>query len=297
MAEEIMQAMRAAGHEVRKNDPFKSATPTWRCVDPAAPHVQRLRLLWAGMRGPASACFAGTPVKKSDPAAYLMSVEETFTTDAYHSLSIEGYQVSRELIERIRDGRWTPDGDEMDRNHQSALAAKGYWQAFQQVQKSLGRVFAGENPGVVAEEDHGTWYRALIGPEVTAGLKRPADLAGYRSGPVRIRLSRHLPPGSEAVRDLIPAYFDLLKAETDPAARAVLAHFVFVYIHPYPDGNGRIGRFLMNLMLAAGGYPWTVVPMDRRAAYMATLEQASVAGDIGPFARLLSGLAGGENCG
>ncbi|WP_317503891.1 Fic family protein [Idiomarina sp. HP20-50] len=37
-----------------------------------------------------------------------------------------------------------------------------------------------------------------------------------------------------------------------------------VYIHPYFDGNGRIGRFIMNLMLASGGYPWTVVPVERR---------------------------------
>jgi hypothetical protein len=35
--------------------------------------------------------------------------------------------------------------------------------------------------------------------------------------------------------------------------RVVLGHFIFVYIHPYMDGNGRMGRFLMNVMLAGGG--------------------------------------------
>jgi Fic family protein len=44
------------------------------------------------------------------------------------------------------------------------------------------------------------------------------------------------------------------------SVRVVLGHFVFVYIHPYIDGNGRMGRFLMNLMLASGGYPWAVIP-------------------------------------
>ena len=39
---------------------------------------------------------------------------------------------------------------------------------------------------------------------------------------------------------------------------AVLGHFVFVFIHPYMDGKGRIGRFLMNLKLTAGGFDWTV---------------------------------------
>jgi len=30
------------------------------------------------------------------------------------------------------------------------------------------------------------------------------------------------------------------------------------------DGNGRMGRFLMNLMMASGGCPWTIVPLERR---------------------------------
>ena len=62
----------------------------------------------------------------------------------------------------------------------------------------------------------------------------------------------------------MPALFRLLCDEPDPAVRVVLGHLLFVYIHPYPDGNGRIGRFLMNLMLTAGGYPWTVIPVEHR---------------------------------
>ena len=56
------------------------------------------------------------------------------------------------------------------------------------------------------------------------------------------------------------------------------------------DGNGRMGRFLMNVMLAAGGYPWTVIPMEKRDDYMAALESASVAQDIKPLAMLLGRL-------
>jgi Fic family protein len=88
----------------------------------------------------------------------------------------------------------------------------------------------------------------------------------------------------------MPAFFDLLRAETDPAVRVVLGHFIFVYIHPYVDGNGRIGRFLMNLMLASGGYPWTVIPVENRKVYMGALEKASVGEDIVPFADFLAGL-------
>jgi len=69
---------------------------------------------------------------------------------------------------------------------------------------------------------------------------------------------------------------------------------LFVYIHPYMDGNGRMGRFLMNAMLASGGYPWTVIPVERRTEYMQVLEAASAEGRIRPFAEFLGGLVRGE---
>jgi len=40
-----------------------------------------------------------------------------------------------------------------------------------------------------------------------------------------------------------------------PSMRAVLGHFVFVNTYPYMDGNGRVGLFFMNIMMASGGYP------------------------------------------
>ncbi|HAE25644.1 MAG TPA: cell filamentation protein Fic, partial [Hyphomonas adhaerens] len=132
--------------------------------------------------------------------------------------------------------------------------------------------------------------REMFTPSVTAGLVRARDLAGYRSGPVYIRRSKHVPPNREAVRELMPAFFDLLTNEDDPAVRVVLGHFVFVYIHPYIDGNGRMGRFLMNLLMATARYPWTIVPLQRRADYMAALESASVEQDIVPFTKFLAEL-------
>jgi Fic family protein len=79
-----------------------------------------------------------------------------------------------------------------------------------------------------------------------------------------------------------------LQTEKEASVRAVLGHFIFVYIHPYSDGNGRMGRFLMNVMLASGGYPWTVIPLDERETYMKALEKASVEQNIEEFAKFLS---------
>ena len=72
--------------------------------------------------------------------------------------------------------------------------------------------------------------------------------------------------------------------------QAVLGHFVFVFIHPYIDGNGRLARFILNLMLARGGWPWTIVTMAVCSEYMEALEKASVESDIRPFARLINRL-------
>ncbi|EKE68337.1 MULTISPECIES: Fic family protein [Roseobacteraceae] len=72
------------------------------------------------------------------------------------------------------------------------------------------------------------------------------------------------------------------------AVRVVLGHFIFVFIHPFIDGNGRIARFLMNVMMIAAGQPWTGVRFEQRKAYMAVLETASVTGGIRPFDSLLA---------
>jgi Fic family protein len=100
----------------------------------------------------------------------------------------------------------------------------------------------------------------------------------------------HVPPNDEAVRELMPQFFELLQTETEPAVRVVLGHFVFTHIHPYMDGNGRMGRFLMNTMMAAGGYPWTIIPVERGSEYMAALEAASVGQNISLFAEFLANL-------
>ena len=170
------------------------------------------------------------------------------------------------------------------------MAARGYWQASRAVHRSIERVLRGENPGQVADEDHGTWYREMFASSVAAGVLKPAELAGYRNGQAYIRRSMHVPLNREAVRDAMPAFFDLLREETDAAVRVVLGHFVFVYIHPYMDGNGRMGRFLMNLMLAAGGYPWTVISVGDRKIYMEALEKKSVYEDILSFRDFIASL-------
>lgn len=290
IANEIIKTMSVAGYNVRETDPFEEVPTITFLSRERSPYVNRATIMWQQMRASVIEHFPAPPGRPTNIAAYLKRVEEGYVTDAYHSLSIEGYRVSAELIQRVRSGKWDPGNNEKDKEHTATLAARGYWQTFKAVEKSVSKVLKGKNPGKVFDEDHRDWYREMFAPCITAGILKPADLAGYRTSPVYIRRSMHVPPNPDAVRDLMPAFCELLSKETEAAVRVVLGHFFFVYIHPYMDGNGRIGRFLMNVMLAASGYPWIVVPVEQRNKYMAALEEASVRQNIVPFSKFLANL-------
>lgn len=287
IAQQIIDTMLAAGYDVREEDPFDAKSGIVLPLRERSPYVNRLRLMWHHMRDTVIAHFPPAPGLPSDKEDYLTTMNNLYVNDAYHSLSIERYQVNKELIERVRSGVWDHHKYEEDKKQRDAMAARGYWQGFQQVKESLRKILSGNNAGHVADEDHGKWYRQLFEPSVAAGILKPEDLAGYRSHQVYIGGSKHVPINVAALPDVVPVLFELLESEPEASVRAVLGHFVFVFIHPYMDGNGRMGRFLMNVMLASGGYPWTVIPVQRREAYMQALEKASVGQDIEPFARFL----------
>jgi hypothetical protein len=288
LADEILATMKSAGYDVRETDPFAPQLVLAALPTTAPPIVGRVRAMWESMRGRVLEIFPEPPGIPQDREKYLQSVDDIYRNDAYHSLSIEGYTVSAELIERVRAGNWNPDHHDADQQSRDALAARGYWQAFQSVKGNVAEIIGGGNPGSLVRNSHREWYRELFQPCVAAGLIAPAALAGYRNDAVYLRKSRYVPPRWEAVRDAMPTLFDLLENETEPGVRAVLGHWLFGDVHPYPDGNGRMARFLMNTMLASGGYPWTVIRVEDRTLYLAALDRASVDLDIEPFARFIA---------
>jgi len=290
VADQIVHAMRAAGHVIRETDPFttNAGMPALPLASPAA---TRIRALWERFRGSVLEHVGSAPGLPPDPERFLGAVDDIFRTDAYHSLSIEGYPVSPELIDRVRSGDWDPEGT--DRDHRDALAAFGYWRAFRRVRDAVALVLRGQGAAGLARREHHEWYRELFAPSVTAAIVPPSALAGYRSQPVYIRGSRHVPPRADTVPAAMEALFDLLEDEPEPAVRAVLGHWALGYIHPWPDGNGRMARFLMNLMLCSGGYAWTVIRVEDRAEYMASLDEASSGQRFEPFARFIAERVGG----
>lgn len=283
LADEAVKTMKAAGYDVRETDPFEPAQRFGMLPQAASPIVARMPAMWRSMRDVVGENFPEAPGLPEDKGRYLESVDDIYKSDAYHSLSIEGYSVTPTLIERVQQGNWDPAHHEEDRRNRDALAARGYWEAFQKVREAIADIIAGANPSARARASHMDWYRELFQPFVAAGVIPAAALAGYRHDAVYLRTSRYVPPRWEAVRDAMPALFDLLENESHVGVRAVLGHWLFGHIHPYPDGNGRMARFVMNAMLASGGYPWTVIRVEDRDSYLSALDKASIDMDIAPF--------------
>jgi fido (protein-threonine AMPylation protein) len=290
IADEIISTMKMADFDIREVDPFENKLSIKLSFREKSPYANRIKIMWEEYRKVVIKHFPDGPGLAKNHEEYLNSVDQIYLTDAYHSLSIERYTVSVELIEKVRSGDWDLEENEDDRNQRDALAARGYWQATKSIKSSIKEILGGTNSGTIADQDHTKWYQQLFAPSVTVGILKASDLAGYRTNQVYISQSQHVPLNKDAVRDAMPILFELLENESNPGVRAVLGHFIFGYIHPYMDGNGRMARFLMNLMLASGGYPWTVIPVEERKTYMNSLEKASVDGNIEPFAVFISNL-------
>ncbi|WP_347067517.1 Fic family protein [Flavobacterium sp. WV_118_3] len=287
IADQIVETFKDADYDIREEDPFTSKLTIQLPTRERSPYANRIRLMWMEMREAVIANFPVSPGLITDYKSYLNNIDHIFVTDAYHSLSIERYKVTPELIAEISSGEWNIKENEEDRRHRDAMAARGYFQAFNEVKNTIENILKGANSGIQVELDLAKWHRQLFDPSVSAGILQTSDLAGYRNHQVYISNSKHVPLNVDAMRDTMPILFELLEEESEASVRAVLGHFIFVFIHPYMDGNGRIGRFLMNAMLASGGYPWTVIPVERREEYMQALESASVYQDIVPFSRFL----------
>ena len=106
------------------------------------------------------------------------------------------------------------------------------------------------------------------------------DIAGkVRRHAVRIAGSNYVPPTPVELQALLTELFewyDRRSAHVHPVELAALVHFKFVTIHPFSDGNGRLGRLFMNFVLNRHGYPMLSIEYRRRAAYYRALERAQI---------------------
>src|SRR2546423_1749800 len=111
----------------------------------------------------------------------------------------------------------------------------------------------------------------------------------FRTTPVYIRGSNLTPPPAHQVERLMHDWVAWIYGEGleyDPVTRAAIAHHGFEAVHCFEDGNGRVGRLLLNMMLMQEGYPPALLLNDWRTRYIHGLNAANT-GQYGPLLNLI----------
>ena len=105
----------------------------------------------------------------------------------------------------------------------------------------------------------------------------PSQAGKFRTVPVFISGSHYPLPSAEQIPKLMDEFLAWYRQHEfllHPLELAALVHQKFVFIHPFVDGNGRVARLLMNLVLLRFGYPITIIPPILRLEYITALEKA-----------------------
>jgi Fic family protein len=229
--------------------------------------------------------FTGTEAKElpSFPwDALQTAAEQVKAYDAYHSTAMEGHRISREISDAIVAGQPLPGGLQDQQTLQAAMAVQGYSIASNEVLLRARRK-APVDADLILD-----LYESLFRPSVDAGITHSAALRGWRTSSAGLRGWRYIPPNAKKIPDLVGG-LERFAARPDlsPVARAMLVHLEFVTVHPFMDGNGRLGRLLMNHVLLSAGRPWVTIRSDERVPFFRAMEQAQVDGDTNAFIRFL----------
>ena len=202
------------------------------------------------------------------------AIDKLTADDAYHSLTIEGYDVTKEIIHRIQSG------DEFDLDLKNQSATQGFLRVLLFV-KSLIKI----DYEITADLTEELW-RELWSPSINAGLFK-YEISIYRNHFVSIKNSQSVPPGHEKIHYLLEEFYEHANDFDNGMAQAIFLHFFYVWIHPHSDGNGRVSRFLMNLALIKDKYKWLTIPANLRPQYFSSLEKSQVEDDISHFANFI----------
>lgn len=178
----------------------------------------------------------------------------------YSSNALEGNSLTESETKVIIEDGITIGGKPI-RDHYEAL---GHSEAYDLMYKlSKNSVFTEAN---IKRLHHLFYYRI---DEKKAGK--------YRKEKVFISGSKYSLPRPEDVPALIGKFIaglEKMQKKYHPVEYAALVHKEFIFIHPFIDGNGRVARLLMNLVLLQKGYVIALISPALRAEYISCLEKA-----------------------
>lgn len=191
----------------------------------------------------------------------LAQIKEYFRIGlTYTSNALEGNTLTESETKIVLEEGVTIGGKPL-KDHMEAI---GHSQAYDFVYQCIQRKQIDES---LIQELHRLFYYRI--DLAQAGV--------YRTQKVYITGSKYPVTSPENIADAMVAFIERLagmRQSMHPVACAALAHKEFVFIHPFIDGNGRVARLLMNLILLQEGYTIAIIPPIMRAAYMSALEEA-----------------------
>lgn len=190
----------------------------------------------------------------------------------YHSNAIEGNSLSLQETQMVIDYGITIHGHPL----REYLEATNHAEAYRYI------------TNLVEQQEHITretilTLHSLVMDKILASKGR------FRTVPVYIRGSNMTPPSARDVERLMREWITWIYGEGlqyDPVTRAAIAHHGFEVVHSFEDGNGRVGRLLLNLMLMQEGYPPALLLNDWRTRYIHGLNNAN-AGQYNPLLNLI----------
>ena len=214
----------------------------------------------------------------------------------YHSNAIEGNSLTlgetRSLILHGLTAHGKPMRDHLDVGGQDE-AGKAIADAVER-NESLNEVFIRNLHGVLLKQPYEI---DAIKPDGEP-TKRLISIGKYKTLSNNVRTTTgeiyyFTPPDQvkPAMSDLIDWYRRAEKEGEHPIVIAATFHYRFVRIHPFDDGNGRMARLLMNMILIKHGYTVAIIPIQERNRYIGTLEQADNSEDLSEFIECIA-----ENC-
>jgi Fic family protein len=112
------------------------------------------------------------------------------------------------------------------------------------------------------------------------------QIGRYREHQVYIGGVEWVPAPPEQVpndmRNLL-SWYTRNKKKLHPLVVATYFHVGFELVHPFVDGNGRVGRLLLNFILHKNGYPMVNIPNIQKNRYYSVLNEGQVEGNLRPI--------------
>ena len=192
------------------------------------------------------------------------------------SLAIEGNTLSESQITAILEGRRVIAPPREVQEARNALAAYDRFQTWKP-EKEMDLLEA---------------HRILM-----SGLIDEAGL--YRQGGVGVMAGQrviHIAPPASRVPVLMADLFDwLVRTDAHPLIVSSVFHYEFEFIHPFADGNGRLGRMWQSLILSKwnplfGDFPVESQVFEHQSAYYLALEESTRQADSAPFITFMLGM-------